>query len=192
MTCDEFIVFLRACNPRDDGPDGWRVMLPGEVAAVEGGDDQGFDAKAHEQTAMLAVHRRLEGTKGADRQRWRPVTQADVTKPQRGRDGGGKQPPTELAVKRVDLHNAQAMIDTLRGLRMSDAQVATVVSAIFVEKTPEAYAKVPPDHGLIRQPRLGGGDACPLPLCRYGLQRAARRGGVHRAAALALARRALR
>jgi len=142
VTCDEFIVFLRACNPRDDGPDGWRVMLPDEVAAVEGGDDQGFDAKAHEQTAMLAVHRRLEGTKGADKQRWRPVTQADVTKPQRGRDGGGKQPPTELAVKRVDLHNAQAMIDTLRGLRMSDAQVATVVSAIFVEKTAEAYAKV--------------------------------------------------
>ena len=102
MTCDEFIVFLRACNPRDDGPDGWRVMLPDEVAAVEGGDDQGFDAKAHEQTAMLAVHRRLEGTKGADKQRWRPVTQADVTKPQRGRDGGGKQPPTELAVKRVE------------------------------------------------------------------------------------------
>ena len=142
MTCDEFIVFLRACNPRDDGPDGWRLMLPDEVAAVEGGDDQGFDSKAHEQTAMLAVHRRHEGTKGGDRQRWRPVTQADLTKPQRGRDGGGKQPPTELAVKRVDLHNAQAMIDTLRGLRMSDAQVATVVSAIFVEKTPEAYAKV--------------------------------------------------
>ena len=113
MTCDEFVTFLRACNPRDDGRDGWRVMLPDEVAAVEGGDHQGFDPGAHEQTVMLAVHRRHESTKGGDRQRWRPVNQADVAKPQRGRDGGGKQPPTELAVKRVDLDNAQARADTL-------------------------------------------------------------------------------
>ena len=35
MTCDEFVTFLRACNPRDDGRDGWRVMLPDEVAAVD-------------------------------------------------------------------------------------------------------------------------------------------------------------
>lgn len=113
MTCDEFVIFLRACNPRDDGRDGWRVMLPDEVAAVEGGDTQGFDPQAHEQTVMLAVHRRHEGTKGGDKQRWRPVNQADVGKPQRGRDGGGKQPPTELAVKRVDLDNAQARTNTL-------------------------------------------------------------------------------
>ena len=86
-------------------------MLPDEVAAVEGGDNQGFEPTAHEQTVMLAVHRRHE-TKGGE-QRWRPVNQADVAKPQRGRDGGGKQPPTELAVKRVDLHNAQARADTL-------------------------------------------------------------------------------
>ena len=140
-------------------------MLPDEVAAVEGGDTQGFEPRAHEQTVMLAVHRRHEGTKGGDKQRWRPVNQADVAKPQRGRDGGGKQPPTELAVKRVDLDNAQAradtllhhslptchflpttyhlplitycpplppqaMIDTLRGLRMGDAQALTMAACL--------------------------------------------------------------
>merc|ERR1740139_1161496 len=135
VTCDEFIIFLRECNPRGDGRDGWRTVVPEQL--MRGGP------KA-EQTVMLTVQRRHDA-KGGDKQRWRPANQADVAKPQRGRDGSDKQrgqPAAELAVRRVDLHNAQAMIDTLRELRMADAQVATVVAAIFVEKSEEAYAKV--------------------------------------------------
>ena len=31
VTCEEFVVFVRTCNPRDAGArDGWRAMLPAE------------------------------------------------------------------------------------------------------------------------------------------------------------------
>ena len=118
VTCEEFVVFVRTCNPRDAGArDGWRAMLPAEGEEGEGGD-----------AVMLAVGRRHEkemAMKGKNR--WRAVNQSDLAKQQRQKEGG--RPVSELAVKRVDLDNAQTMIDKLRALRMGDAEVAAIIQA---------------------------------------------------------------
>ena len=133
VTCDEFVEYVRKCNPQDEHTrGGWRAMLPDD----DGGDD---GAEGGEQRVMLNVARSKENKKGFSR--WRKLGKDDVAEMKRGNEKQQRL-KGEVAVKRADLLNAQSVVDSLRALRMGDSEVMAVVKALFVDKTNEAYALV--------------------------------------------------
>ena len=124
VTYDEFVKFVRLCNPRGDNDgaplaadeaSGWRALVKG--------DD-------HDEKVVLQVARRRSGGAKAG---WRSVAMGDLKHLER---------LGALPIARVDNENAEAVVDRLREMRMPDHQVLAIVRAVFVTQTDEDYAKV--------------------------------------------------
>lgn len=124
VTYDEFVKFVRLCNPRGDNDgaplaadeaSGWRALV------------KGVD---HDEKVVLQVARRRSGGAKAG---WRSVAMGDLKHLER---------LGALPIARVDNENAEAVVDRLREMRMPDHQVLAIVRAVFVTQTDEDYAKV--------------------------------------------------
>ena len=124
VTYDEFVKFVRLCNPRGDNDgaplaadeaSGWRALV------------KGVD---HDEKVVLQGARRRSGGAKAG---WRSVAMGDLKHLER---------LGALPIARVDNENAEAVVDRLREMRMPDHQVLAIVRAVFVTQTDEDYAKV--------------------------------------------------
>ena len=116
VTFDEFVGFVRKCNPVDeDQPEGWAAFV-------------GAAAAAEEEKMVLHVGR----TGAADR--WRKVRHAADTA-SLSRSGA-------LLLRRIDAPNAEMVVSGLRELRLRDDEIVAVIRALFVTQSDEDYAKV--------------------------------------------------